>query len=275
MQNAKCIEARRVNKNLYLCDWNLCLAMNKYFKDRCSRRSFSNQEISEEKVRLMLQAAAKAPTTGNMQLYSVVLTRDQEKKRMLAPAHFSQPAFMNAPLILTFCADFNRFVKWCNLRNASPGYDNLQSIVAAVLDTVILAQQFVTVAEMEGFGTCYLGTTSYNPDKIAEVLELPERVLPIITVAMGYPEGEPVETDRLPLEAFLHSETYQKYSDKDIEKFYKEKENRADSKFFVAENAKENLAQVFTDVRYPKSNNEHFSRILADFVKKIWLDLDN
>ena len=240
--------------------------MDKYFLERKTYRNFSDKDISDARIKAMLEAASKAPTTGNMQLYSVVITRDKTKKAELAPAHFSQPAFMNAPVVLTFCADFNRFVHWCELNNARPGYDNLQSFIAAALDATILAQQFITIAEQEGLGTCYLGTTTYNPETIANVLNLPSRVVPITTVALGYPQGNAQETDRLPVEAFVHSESYNNYTDKDIKRLYAAKEAREDNKAFVAENHKETLAQVFTDVRYPRENNEYFSEMFKKFL---------
>ncbi len=143
-------------------------------------RKFSGKRVSRELLGEMLEAAAHAPTNGNMQLYSVIITRDAERKRLLSPTHFNQPASVGADVLVTFCADFNRFVKWCYARDAKPGYDNFQSFMSAVFDTVILAQQFCTIAEQEGLGTCYLGTTAYNAPQIAEILELPKRVVPVM-----------------------------------------------------------------------------------------------
>lgn len=242
--------------------------MNNYFSTRHTVRTFSKRNINDATLKEMLEAAAHAPTTGNMQLYSVIITRDEEIKNKMASAHFSQPAYMNAPVVLTFCADFNRFVKWCEISGADPGYDNIQSFIAAALDTTIIAQQFVTIAEMNGLGTCYLGTTTYNPDIISNVLELPDLVVPIITVAVGYPEGEITESDRISVDGFVHKNTYHDYNEESIKAIYTEKESRADSKQFVKENGKTSLAQVFTDVRYPRQNNEHFSRVFVDFLKE-------
>ncbi|MDE7469853.1 MAG: nitroreductase family protein [Paramuribaculum sp.] len=238
-----------------------------YFKNRRSIRRYSDQAVDDKTVKELLALAANAPTTGNMQLYSVVITRDDEKKATLAPAHFNQPAIMNAKVVLTFCADFNRFSRWCTLSNAEPCYDNLQSLVTAILDTTIVAQQFVTLAEMRGLGTCYLGTTTYNAPMIAEKLNLPTLVVPVITVTLGWPEEKAEDPGRLPSEAFIHEETYDDVSDEKLKELYAEKEDREDSKKFVAENGKETLAQVFTDVRYPRGNNEHFSKVLMEFIK--------
>lgn len=243
--------------------------MDNYFITRRTVRTFSGQAVDDTTIKEILKAASHAPTTGNMQLYSVVVTRSPQILAKLAPAHFSQPAFVNAPVALTFCADLNRFSHWCRQRNADPCYDNLQSLVSAALDTTILAQQFVTIAERDfGLGTCYLGTTTYNPDIISDVLKLPRLVVPVTTLAVGHPAGEQPESDRLEPEAFMHSETYHDYTDADIDRHYSAKESREDSKQFVAENNKQTLAQVFTDVRYPRANNEHFSAVLAEFIEK-------
>lgn len=110
----------------------------------------------------LLEVAFRASTTGNMQLYSVIVTRDEENKKKLAPAHFNQPTVTTAPVVLTFCADFNRFIKWCELRKAQHGYDNFQSFYTATIDALLVAQQFCTAAELCGLGICYLGTTTYN-----------------------------------------------------------------------------------------------------------------
>lgn len=247
--------------------------IDKYFTDRATVRDFSDREVSPVLINEMLEAAAYAPTNGNMQLYSVIVTRDGARKRLLAPTHFSQPASVGANVLLTFCADFNRFVKWCEASDAKPGYDNFQSFMSAVFDTIILAQQFCTIAEKEGLGTCYLGTTAYNAPQIAEILELPERVVPVITVALGYPASEPQKSDRIPASAFIHDEVYKDYTPESIKEIYAEKESREDSRQFIEENGKQTLAQVFTDVRYPKDTNEIFSKIYLDFIRKQRFDI--
>ncbi len=239
-----------------------------YFKNRRTIRSYTSQEVPQDLLVDLLEQASHAPTTGNMQLYSVIITRDPELKRLLAPAHFGQPQVTGCSVLLTFCADFNRFVKWCEQRDAKPGYDNLQSLVTATLDAVIFAQQFNTVAELNGLGCCYLGTTTYNAPDIAKVLNLPPRVVPVVTLSVGYPEGDGREDGRLPVEAIIHSERYHDYSPADIDRLYAEKEQRADSAQYIKENGKTTLAQVFTDVRYTKEANETFSKVLEDYLVK-------
>lgn len=245
----------------------------RYFNERRTVRAYSSRHIDESLLTGLIETATHAPTTGNMQLYSVVVTRDIEMKRRLSPAHFDQPSVMSADAVLTFCADFNRFVTWCEHRDAVPGYGNFQAFMWAVQDTMIFAQQFVTLAELSGLGTCYLGTTTYNAPRIADVLSLPKMVVPVTTVTVGYPSSIPRMSDRLPVGSIIHVESYHGYDDGRIDAAYAGKEARADSARFIAENNKKTLAQVFTDVRYPKADNELFSNVYRDFIRRAGFDI--
>ncbi|MCL3781582.1 NADPH-dependent oxidoreductase [Prolixibacteraceae bacterium JC049] len=236
--------------------------------DHRTIRKYTDKQVDDALLNRILEAGCRASTTGNMQVYSIVVTRDDERKEKLSPLHFNQPMIKNAPVTLTFCADFNRFNKWCRLRNAEPGYDNLLSFITASIDALLVAQNVCVAAETEGLGICYLGTTTYMAKGIIDALELPKGVIPITTVTLGWPDEQPPQVDRLPLEAVVHNEVYKDYTDEDINTIYAEKEAREDSQKFVEENNKESLAQVFTDVRYKKADNEHFSRMLLEVLKE-------
>ena len=237
-------------------------------KNRRTIRKYTTEDVSDALLNELLEVAARASNTGNMQLYSVDVTRDQANKEKLAPAHFNQPMITKAPVVLTFCADANRFVKWAEQRKAVPGFDNMQTFMASTIDAMLFAQTFCTAAEERGLGICYLGTTTYNADQIIQALALPLLVVPIVTVTVGYPDGMPDQVERLPLEAVIHSEKYTDYTPDAIDALYKEKEELEVNKQFVRENNKETLAQVFTDVRYTKTNNEHFSEVFFNVLKE-------
>ena len=237
-------------------------------KNRRTIRKYTEQDIPGQLLNELLEVAARASNTGNMQLYSVVVTRDKANKEKLSPAHFNQPMIRTAPVVLTFCADANRFVKWAEQRKAEAGFDNLQTFIASTIDAMLFAQAFCDAAEEKGLGICYLGTTAYNADKIIEALSLPRLVVPIITVTVGYPALPlPEQVERLPLAAVVHQETYVDYTPESIDELYGEKEALEVNKQFVKENNKETLAQVFTDVRYTKKNNEYFSEVLLKVLK--------
>ncbi|MDA3929576.1 MAG: nitroreductase family protein [Prolixibacteraceae bacterium] len=236
--------------------------------DHRSIRKYKDRVISDQLLHEIIEAGCRASTTGNMQVYSIINTTDKVIKEKLAPTHFNQPMITTAPNVLTFCADFNRFNKWCTQNNAEPGYTNFLSFMTAAIDALLVAQNVCIAAEDKGLGICYLGTTIYNADKIIDILNLPKGVVPITTVTIGWPNETPALTDRLPLEAILHSQTYSDYNEQAIDKIYAKKEALEENKQFVVENNKESLAQVFTDVRYKKQDNEFFSQKLFEVLKQ-------
>lgn len=243
------------------------------FANRRSIRKYSGREVSQELLDSILEAAMRAPTCGNMQLYSVIVTRSEEGKRALAPAHFNQPMVTEAPVVLTVCADYNRFTRWCELSDADPGYDNFLSFMSAMSDATIFAQQIVAIAESKGLGTCYLGTVTYNADKISEILHLPDLCVPVACITLGWPDEEGVETERLPLRAVVHEERYRADSDDEIIELFKAKDDYEPNRKFIEENGKSTLAQVFTDIRYPRAMNEDFSRTFLSLLRtKRFLD---
>lgn len=237
-------------------------------QDRRTIRKYKNQDIDPNLLNDLLTTACRASTCGNMQLYSIIVTRDKDMKEQLSPAHFNQPMIKNAPVVLTFCADFNRFSSWCKQRNAEPGYNNFQSFMNAAMDTLIVAQTFCMLAEDKGLGICYLGTTTYNPQLIIKTLELPELVFPVTTITVGYPDESPAQVDRLPMEAIVHQEKYRNYTPQSIDKLYAYKESLPENIQFIKENQKETLAQVFTDIRYTKKDNEAMSANMMKALKE-------
>ncbi len=237
-------------------------------KKRATVRAYSQQDINQELLDELLEIACRSSNTGNMQAYSIVVSRDPDRRKALAACHFNQPQVVNAPVVLTFCADFNRFSKWCAQRNALAGFNNIQALTYASIDAVIAAQTFCVAAEEIGLGICYLGTTTYMAAEIIELLELPPLVFPVTTVSVGYPMEAPKQCERLPLEAIIHSETYHNYTPADIDRLHLAKEQLPENRHFVEINHKENLAQVFAEIRYTKKDNEHFSDTLAKAVKK-------
>ena len=236
--------------------------------ERRSIRKYADKEVSDELLNRLLGEAERTQTMGNMQLYSVVVTRSEEMKAKLAPAHFNQPMVKQAPVVLTFCADFNRATQWCECRKATPGYDNFLSFVNAAQDALLYTQTFCNLAEEAGLGLCYLGTTVYMPQLIIDTLQLPRLVMPIATITLGWPDETPALTDRLPLAAVVHHETYHDYTPEDIDRHYAEKEALPENQEFVKLNNKETLAQIFTDIRYTRKDNEALSATFIETLKK-------
>ena len=237
-------------------------------KTRRTVRKYTQQPVTDELLNRLLSDAARTQTMGNLQLYSVVVTRDAAMKQRLAPAHFNQPMVAEAPVVLTICADFRRTTDWCLQRDAAPGYDNMLSFMNAATDALLFCQTFCCMAEEIGLGLCFLGTTVYMPQLIIEALQLPQLVFPVATLTVGWPAETPLPTDRLPLESFVHQETYQPYTPERINTFYSPKEELEENRHFVEINSKQTLAQVFTDIRYTKKDNEAMSQNLLNVLYK-------
>jgi len=235
-------------------------------KSHRSIRKYKSDAIDNCVLDEILESGIRASNTGNMQLYSIIVTKSAEKKVLLAPLHFNQSMVIDAPLLLTICFDFNRFSLWCRQNDTQANFSNLLWLLNGTIDSSILAQNICVAAENIGLGICYLGTTLYNAAEISKILKIPEGVIPIITLTVGYPEEIPALTDRLPIESIIHFEEYHDYSNEEISKIYNGKENLESSMKFVAENGKENLAQVYTEVRYKSTDNFYFSHKLMGML---------
>ena len=193
-------------------------------KNRTSIRKYAEKEVSEELLNRLLEEAERTPTMGNLQLYSVVVTRSEEGKKALAPAHFNQPMVTEAPVVLTICADYRRTTLWAENRKGTPGYDNILSFMNAATDALLFTQTFTNLAEEAGLGTCFLGTTVYMPKMIIDTLKLPKLVMPVATLTIGWPAEHPALSDRLPLRSIIHHEHFEDYTPEKIDDFYAEKE---------------------------------------------------
>ncbi len=230
-------------------------------------RKYSEKIVPEALLERLLSEAARTQTMGNLQLYSVVVTRSKEMKAKLAPAHFNQPMVTEAPVVLTICADFNRTSEWARQRKAVPGYDNFLSFINAATDALLFTQTLCNLMDEEGLGYCYLGTTVYMPQMIIDTLQLPQLVMPVATLTVGWPAEEPPLSDRLSVAAFTHDETYQPYTPQAIDTYYHDKEQLPENHRFCEINKKETLAQIFTDIRYTKKDNEAMSEGLIQALK--------
>lgn len=231
-------------------------------------RNYKSDPVDEKVLDKILEAGFRASTTGNMQVYSVIVTKDEAKRKELCKLHFNQKMVEQAPVLLTFCADFNRFNKWCRQRKAEPGYDNFLSFFTAAIDALLVAQNACVAAEDFGLGICYLGTTTYQADKLIDFFDLPKGVVPVTTVVVGYPDEDPEQADRLPAKGVVHYEKYSDYSSEDIDEIYAQKESLPITQKLLEENQLETLAQIFTQNRYKKADNLHFSKVLLKVLEQ-------
>jgi hypothetical protein len=211
-----------------------------------------------------------------MNTYSIVVTRDPELREKLYHAHKEQSMVRDAPVFLTFCADFNRMRRWLRLSEAPDNFDNFMSFMVAAIDAVLVSQNVALAAESHGLGICYIGSTLANCDQVGEVLELPVSVVPVVGFSLGYPAEDPAPRDRLPLHGLVHNETYQPYTDEQIKDIYEYREDYGWERYMaspwlkkmVEERGVKNLAQIYTVVKYTRESHQAFSRRVLAYLEE-------
>ena len=230
-----------------------------------SIREYKDQPIEENVLQQILKAACNGSTMGGMQLFSIIVTKDKAMMEKMAPFHFNQPIATNAPVILTFCADFHRFDRYCECRGTTTdAYHNLQAYQWAVTNACVAAESF-------GLGFCWLGTITYNVPQFVEALNLPKHVIPVACIPIGYPlHPDTPLTTKLPYETLVHEETYRAYSDEEIDRAYAAMEAVPNNVNMVKDNGFKNLAEDYVLRRYKKEDNEYFSQVLRDCLEKQW-----
>ena len=220
-----------------------------------SIRQYKPDPIAPELVEQVCgDAIAGGSSSGNLNSVSIVLTRDPARKQRLYELHFEQPMVLQAPLVVTFCADWFRTRQWLAKRGARDNFNNLIGYHVAAFDAMIVAQNVCLGFQAQGLGICYMGTTLHSMGAIAELLELPDTCLPVTTIVVGHPDEAPAQRDRLPLAAFLHDETYRRPSDAELEATYEQREVRGWARYMAVPELKAaieargitSLAQFYT-----------------------------
>ena len=230
-----------------------------------SVRKFTNEAVSDAMLNEIIECGIRASNTGNMQLYSVIATQKEPLRSKLCKLHFGQCS--TAPLWLTICTDVNRYHHYCRVNGCDEPYGNLLWFTSALVDASLCAQNICVAAEAKGLGFCYLGTVNYNTWQIAELLQCPKGVVPVIAVAMGHPDEKPRESERLGLDAVLHKETYHDPSDDDIVRTHRVRDEFPFNQQMVKENGTRNYCEIFTTKRYPHDMNVAVSNDLLQFLR--------
>ncbi|RLC97932.1 MAG: NADPH-dependent oxidoreductase [Chloroflexota bacterium] len=240
-----------------------------------SIRKYKPDPIPEVLLQEILQAGIRTSSSGNMQTYSIIVTRDQQLRERLLEPHMGQKMVVDAPVFLTFCADFNRMRRWLKLNQAADNFDNFFSFLIGAIDAILVSQTVALAAESRGLGLCYLGSTLANADAIGNILGLPKNVVPVTGFSLGYPDEQPDLRDRLPFSSLVHWETYKDYTDQEIQNIYEEREIKGWQRYMkskwlreqVEEKGVENLAQLYTEVKYTRTSHQEFSRKLLTYLE--------
>ena len=247
-----------------------------------SIRSYKPDAIDPALVEQVLaDSIAGSSSSGNLNSVSIVLTRDAERKRRLYELHFEQPMVLQAPLVVTFCADWFRTREWLRRRGARDNFDNLIGYHVAAFDAMIVAQNACLGFQAHGLGICYMGTTLHSMTEIAAFLALPDTCVPVTAMVVGWPAEDPAKRDRLPLSAIVHDERYHPPTADELEATYAQREVRGWQRYMSVPELKAkiealgitSLAQFYTsEAKYdPDVFREDSAKLAALLAAKHFL----
>ena len=239
----------------------------KTINKRASLRKYKEKEISKEGLDIIINSAIKAPTAGNMMMYSILKITDEKMKEILSKTCDNQPFIKKAPVILIFLADMQKwydYYKLCKVEDIkSPG---MNDFMLSVNDAIIACQNAVLAAESLGSGSCYIGDIMENYEVHKELLNLPDYTFPAAMITLGYyPENtKRVYKERFNKEYVVFDEKYEKLDDEDLIKMFEDKENSMPkSNAFNAES--------FGELMYKRKASADFSvemdRSIREWIK--------
>jgi nitroreductase len=247
----------------------LILLMN-----RKSVRGYSNRPVSAEVKDTILQAAMRAPTAGNMMLYTILEVEDQALKDRLAVTCDDQPFIAKAPYVLLLLADYQRWSDYylaggveqaCQKRGLPVRRPGVGDLLLACCDALIAAQTAVIAAEALGLGSCYIGDILERYEIHRELFGLPQFVLPVTLICIGYPvEDQSARklTPRFAKEFIVHRNTYRHLTPSDLEQMMRPR-NEVLSATFPRPDGIENAGQF----NYFKKFSSEFSVEMARSVR--------
>lgn len=238
--------------------------MNQTIKELMERKSvrvYTDREITEEQKREILLAAMAAPTAGNQQMYTILDITDQKLKDTLAVTCDNQPFIRTAPMVLIFCADFQKWYDAFMEAGCEPRKPGVGDLMLAVSDTCIAAQNAVTAAQSMGIGSCYIGDIMEQCEEHRKLLSLPEYVFPAAMVVFGYPTQQQLECrkpERCRLEDIVHENGYHRMNGKELRgMFEKECKNRT----------YEEWADRFCKRKYNSDFSREMTRSVAEYLR--------
>lgn len=194
--------------------------------ERKSVRIFTEEEITDEDKKRILEAALQAPSAGCQLLYTILDITNESKKEKLAILCDNQLFMAKAKMMLVFCADCQKWLSFYEEAGLKPRNPGVGDLLLAVEDALIAAQNAVTAAESLGIGSCYIGDVMENAEEMKTLLQLPKYVYPACLLIFGHPTKQ--QKERKKPERFLASDivcenVYQEKSGTQIREMFSEK----------------------------------------------------
>ncbi|ONI37908.1 hypothetical protein AN639_01060 [Candidatus Epulonipiscium fishelsonii] len=200
--------------------------------NRKSVREFTNQDVAPQIKEELLKATVQAPTAGNQMMYSIIDVTDPRLKEQLAKSCDNQPFIATAPLVFIFVADHTRWHRSFNIAGANPREIGVGDLFLSITDTAIAAQNMVVAAEAMGLGSCYIGDILEQCELHRELLNLPEKSVPVCMLVIGYPtekQKNRTKPARFDIKYIVGENSYPHLSDVELISCYTDRENSTKS----------------------------------------------
>lgn len=182
----------------------------KLIQSHRSIRKYTNEPVPQEVLTDILTSAQWAPSSHNVQAYSIIVVQDQDVKKELASLCGSQRWVETCPVFLVFCADFYRLSLTTQMHATDFKVDEVENLIVGSVDTALAAENALLTARSYGLGGVMIGGIRNQPEQVSGILGLPPYTLPILGMCLGYPDDEPWQKPRLPQKVVVHYETYRK-----------------------------------------------------------------
>jgi nitroreductase len=186
-----------------------------------SIREFRAKKVPRKLINQIVEAGQRAPTACGMQTYSFVLITDPKVREKLFEVIGRQKCMEQAPAWIVVCADVARQLELFKILRVKTDFGPLGKLVPSVIDASLAAQNMMLAAESLGLGTVFIGSIWDVMKKVAEILQVPKDVLPMLLLCIGYPDEMPPTRPRWPLKAVLHENCYTMPSRKLMEQYYR------------------------------------------------------
>ena len=235
--------------------------------ERKSVRRFEAREVPRDLIEQIVRAGQRAPTGGNMQLYSFVLISDPDKKNQISKVIGSQRCMQEAPVWIMVCVDWHRHIKFLKSLGIETRWRQVEKYWRGIICAILAAENMVLAAEALGLGSVFVGEPRSATVKIARILKMPDNVLPIVLLCIGYPAEDPPQRPRWPLEAVLHENEYEPASEQLIKNYYEAANKRLAEMDYFREGIS-NWAEHL-EMRFPSNQKRVTEEILRKDLREL------
>lgn len=241
----------------------------KVINNRATCRNFSDEKISAKIIELLLSAAIKSPSGGDLQAISIVQIEDKSSRKFLRKLSLDQSYVEKAPLSLLFCIDWHRTMRMCSLDPSPTGCENdTMNYILGLVEVGIAAQNVCIAAESLGLGSVYIGNIINYLPQVKEYFNLPDHVYPGVLLSIGYPKTKKDPHAKFPSDIIVHKEKYKELDDEDLIDAFKKRYSNINIKLT------DKMLSKYTENCYRMYEKEKADNLIDHVIRKGYLGMN-